>query len=508
MGVIQCSIRNEMFVSSSSYIKKFSEPSFAFAVCGFACSQALVFSLFYMGLNISVDIEHIVFERADLLFTLASMVCSFVFVRAVSPRARDALLSGSLLWCYAGLLVVGSFISSFMASGIGAVFAEGVLVGFPAGILLVAWGRAFGCRSIQDVVNEVFLAAILTSILCFVLMVVPSAYTDILLIALAIVSIACLKQLKPFAVSGREPIAQKTQQAQKADSTFSFGDIIATREQHDETARLSKKILTGTGLFGLTAGFMGTFASDPGTVSVPTFSASLILLILFCIAALQLLGSGKNPNSQESLDGVYRLSILVMMGGFLFVPVLGSFGVPGEAIMLAGFLGLIYVLISLFLVVAKLTGQDAAVSFARGFTILYFGQIIGIVLGSAIEMFEPTGQVPYVIASCAGLIALFAYLFLFTERDFRELSVIVEQADRFEDACRVIAQEYGLSKRESEILPQALKGRTGERIASEFFISKSTVETHLRRIYVKTGTHGRQELIDLGEKTVKKLLSS
>jgi DNA-binding CsgD family transcriptional regulator len=197
--------------------------------------------------------------------------------------------------------------------------------------------------------------------------------------------------------------------------------------------------------------------------------------------------------------------VLVMMAGFLFVPVLGSFGVPGEAIVLAGYLGLTFVLVSLFLVMAKITGQDAAVSFARGFAALYAGEMAGIAAGNGIELFEPAGQVPYAIAAFAGLAALTAYLFLFTERDFRALSVIVRDADRFEDACRLIASEYGLSKREAEILPLALKGRTGERIAAEFFISKSTVDTHLRRIYVKTGMHGRQELIDLGERTAREL---
>ena len=47
--------------------------------------------------------------------------------------------------------------------------------------------------------------------------------------------------------------------------------------------------------------------------------------------------------------------------------------------------------------------------------------------------------------------------------------------------------------------------RTGERIAAEFYISKSTVDTHLRRIYAKCGVHGRQELIDLGERTEAEL---
>ena len=80
-------------------------------------------------------------------------------------------------------------------------------------------------------------------------------------------------------------------------------------------------------------------------------------------------------------------------------------------------------------------------------------------------------------------------------------------SSRCEDACRAIIERYKLSKRESEILPLALRGRTGERIASELFIAKSTVDTHLRRIYGKCGVHSRQELIDLSERQTKDFTS-
>ena len=154
---------------------------------------------------------------------------------------------------------------------------------------------------------------------------------------------------------------------------------------------------------------------------------------------------------------------------------------------------------------ARITGQDAAQSFARGFTALFAGEMAGVALGNVIDVVAGTEQTPSVVVACAGLAALYAFLFLFTERDFRALSVIARDADRFDDACSLIAAEHGLSKREAEILPFALKGRTGERIAAEFYISKSTVDTHLRRIYAKCGVHGRQELIDLGERTERRL---
>ena len=112
---------------------------------------------------------------------------------------------------------------------------------------------------------------------------------------------------------------------------------------------------------------------------------------------------------------------------------------------------------------------DAALAFARGFAALFAGEMAGIALGNAIDAVGTRGETPYAVVACAGLAALFAYLFLFTERDFRSLSVAVRNTDLFEEACRHLAEDAGLSNREAEILPLALKGRTGERIAAEFY---------------------------------------
>lgn len=84
---------------------------------------------------------------------------------------------------------------------------------------------------------------------------------------------------------------------------------------------------------------------------------------------------------------------------------------------------------------------------------------------------------------------LYAYLFLFTDRDMAALSVVIAQSDRFEEACELIARTAKLSKREAEILPSACAAAPPSRIAGEFFISKNTVDTHLRRIYAKCGVH-------------------
>lgn len=71
-------------------------------------------------------------------------------------------------------------------------------------------------------------------------------------------------------------------------------------------------------------------------------------------------------------------------------------------------------------------------------------------------------------------------------------------ASRAQIASRM-AEEYGLTKRECEILERVLLGRNAPTIAEELVISTNTVKTHVKRMYQKLGIHSRQELADLTE---------
>lgn len=60
-----------------------------------------------------------------------------------------------------------------------------------------------------------------------------------------------------------------------------------------------------------------------------------------------------------------------------------------------------------------------------------------------------------------------------------------------------IAERYGLSKREEEILVLLLQGRSNRQIEEELFISLRTVEGHVYKIYRKMGVKNRLQLIHL-----------
>jgi DNA-binding CsgD family transcriptional regulator len=66
-------------------------------------------------------------------------------------------------------------------------------------------------------------------------------------------------------------------------------------------------------------------------------------------------------------------------------------------------------------------------------------------------------------------------------------------------AVNLIAAEFNLSKRESEITLYMSRGYTLEKIANTLFISHDTVRTHAKNLYRKTGVHKKQQLITLLE---------
>jgi DNA-binding CsgD family transcriptional regulator len=66
----------------------------------------------------------------------------------------------------------------------------------------------------------------------------------------------------------------------------------------------------------------------------------------------------------------------------------------------------------------------------------------------------------------------------------------------------LMAQTFKLTRRESEVLPYLLQGRSARYIADALFVSENTVRSHIRRILEKTATHSKQSLIDIADTLV------
>ncbi|MDE8704019.1 helix-turn-helix transcriptional regulator [Adlercreutzia equolifaciens] len=60
-----------------------------------------------------------------------------------------------------------------------------------------------------------------------------------------------------------------------------------------------------------------------------------------------------------------------------------------------------------------------------------------------------------------------------------------------------MAQRFGLTAREVDVLQLLARGRTASVIQERLVLSHNTVKSHLRHIYSKLGVHSQQQLIDL-----------
>ena len=491
-------------------------------ICGFAFTQCFLYTALFIGVPPSLPV--IASSRFDLLCVLVFLAAAFLLVWLANDALRNRLFSSSVIGICSVLPLIGlglrafGLFSAHPALGVVEVVAEGAFMGFPAGMMLCAWGRAIGRHPIERSVPVVFIGSALGSALGFAVSVLPVQGAPLALQILLIPSYLLLAKTSGCASRALSDAAAVGSASRVASAESGGGPCRPRVEMSAEASTLSMRILAGTSVFGLAAGLVEATLASPTSAEVSTDTFVLLLFALYCLAAIQhfgghplismrrILPSREGATSEDAgpLDGAYRLAILLMLTGFLLVPTLKLVGVAGESVIFAGYMGVTTVLVSLFLVMGRISGRDSAGAFASGFTVLFFGEFVGVVAGGAASAAAGVVAATPIVA-VAGVAVIVASQFLFTDRDLEGLSHVVDETDRFEEACERIAHDAALSKRESEILPLALRGRTSERIASEFFISKNTVDTHMRRIYVKCGVHSRQELIDLGERTERDL---
>ena len=66
----------------------------------------------------------------------------------------------------------------------------------------------------------------------------------------------------------------------------------------------------------------------------------------------------------------------------------------------------------------------------------------------------------------------------------------------------ILAERYGLTKREREVLEPFMAGRDSGWIREQLGISRDTVNTHLKHIYTKMAIHSKRELLDIADALV------
>ena len=308
-----------------------------YAILGFGCNQAFLFAMLYLGSYNESSQHGFLIDRADLLCVLLVMAATFALMTRERRRRHLMVVAEGLVRCYALPLVGALYLIvalHSLAPGIpwlALAAVEGLAAGVPLALLLCRWGRVLGEASIDQSVPEVFIGSALGAAVCFFVVAIPVEGAYILLYVLPVGSAWALRALG-------EPDDRDAEPAAADDPT-------------EEAAKLSGRIIAGTVVYGLATGAVEALATSAEGGAASSLSVTFVLFVLYCAAALQLYGGRPlsvgvravlptGPDQEVGpLGGAYRLAILLMVGGFVAVPLLESVNVSGVAVVLAGYLG-------------------------------------------------------------------------------------------------------------------------------------------------------------------------
>lgn len=194
----------------------------------------------------------------------------------------------------------------------------------------------------------------------------------------------------------------------------------------------------------------------------------------------------------------YRIGFPLMAIGFFMAGTFGNAFSLGGFALDAGYGYQYLVSCALCAYLARDFEQSPAWIISVSTGCLLGGQMVG-------EALAATGLDNVQIASSCALLLLLSALVLLSNRDIESGWGSIRPAkepapaDPVAKACASLANEYGLSKREVDVVMLIAKGHTRKSIGSELHLAEETVKTHVAKIYQKLLIHSKQELVDMVE---------
>lgn len=422
--------------------------------------------------------------------TVAVGVVALLSVPLAKRAAESRLLRVlSILSASAGTLLV-----LWGSSGDASLALGACLVGLPEGFLLFTFVNRVCrlCRSSEDVVI-LFAGALL---------VAAALYLAVMLLAVmlprSLVGYACaalpLFMLLELAVDSHGDAAREQEGLAHPDAAMGRPSFWGA------TRRLPWKLLLGLAVFGIAFGLMRISASSASAeVFQESYLAHTLARAGTAVVALVLIGKLKKA--------YWVLSTLQLLAFTLGVC---SFWLPFESTAVvtvaATTVGYTCLELMLWAVLFELFLETRV-----AFNVLY-GIVRGLV---SLATLMATGFSLFVMASMPdGVVHVMLLFFLlamilvssilFGSRNVASLwglerSAIAPEATDAEQVAHAMAQRYGLTARETEVMALLMKGRNEPFISEALFISPGTTHSHVSHIYAKIGVHSRQELLDVAE---------
>lgn len=466
-------------------------------IAGFACDRLWVYMMFYSTVPylMASDMRSVLYT--NMFISLCSAAVALVFIGIVAHRQdrvhRNGVLMGVSAAAMATGTIVGYFLNISTTVGLLAMGGCALATGVGSALLFVGWLEQLSDAGARTAALEATIAACAALGASFLLVFGPTAVAWAVIAALPVASGAQL--LRASSASGRPDKLPPYEPLSK------------------QTFVLFVKALVGVAAFGLIAGFFDVFTGFHSFAmsdmhGLELFGFGFVVMAALCAVCVL--------KRHEALFYLYRIAMFALCAGCLCALFLGDYSTFAGGVVFSGYLAFSVVLLIVCAMVTRAFNLGATRVIAFSFAVLDVGEIAGQALANLLAVdIEP--QTLALITMVSVLWLFFAHLFLFTETDLVEIGLgelsvqpaaaaddVVDEPASSElsqdEVCAIMVERFGLTPRESDVLPLLLQGRTIARIQETLYISQGTVSTHIRHIYQKTASANRQELLDLAER--------
>lgn len=507
----------------------------------FATLAVLGFGLFYgvstssyLSAFASVD-ESFLFVP-DIFFNVAvavSVVATAGTIVVLTVRGRLGAFSLPY-WVPVGLLIavnIAVMVHAFDALPWGLpLLIPAIVYGVCSVMLRLVWLEMFAVQKPASVIYQMALGFALGAVLSVILQNANATVQALLSCALLVVIGMCARSARRMAIAHADGIAFGRVQSRSIpydrykDAFLAIGDAIIAFWVLEAVVGLLNSFMLAEQISFAGSGSVATLSRFGALVvfslfafsvrkfpKISTFSRIVMPILAALLVFLPFLSEGYSLFFNVMLLGCYYF--VAMLITFLAVEVAHTRGISVYVLMGIAMMGT-RLCLAIALIGGYAMGSLRLGMFGDGEGTLYFLMVIVVVIyvlsmaavflsrgkrrrdeerrwfgvGDS-EVLEETGEAG---APAEGDIRTDA-------ADGSAEDKPLESDDTLDARCAALAEEYGLTERETEIVALLARGRTKAHIAKTLYVSENTVRSHVRNIYAKLDVHTRQELIDLIE---------
>ena len=463
------------------------------ALMGSACLWSWVGALYMSAFFVPFGRQGGMAEAATWGASLLGVpIClAFLWKR---ERACKALASRGALWASGTAGVAASLLLIWSAqTGSLALLGLGALLGalFMA-VAVVSWGSLYcsgGMRTVTLYVAGAFACTPVPNVV-FSLLVPPVSAYAFALLPLASMALLALVDPQSRAYDPEAPVCPR-------------GPSTPAGRLH-RILGISPAAVCGLMLIMLGIGYMEHRVSFSASPNLPFASDGLVVQLVHGVVAAVLFAV--MTFWPKHAAAVYRAGLLVIIAGFSLMPFLyGSAGFwASGAVIIAGYVTfdvLVWIIVAQS---AHSKRLDAFVGVCV-MRVLINGTFcsLGGLLAMGVSNLGISTAFACADAVLVGYVVTVAVVLVLSSRGVWELFEPVcdpggpAPAPSLSERMQALAEEWGLTARERDVFELLAVGRTQPWVAAHLGISENTVDSHVRRIYAKSGVNCRQDLLDL-----------